>query len=189
MLTAEGCRRRREQLWQRLDPKPQGDYLLLADPIHLMYLANFWIDPFSLGSDFGPFLLLRKDGRSTLIYDKRSPKSVDQAHVDEPKVVNWYDGQSPGRGPRQLALLDTVLSLVPTPAGPLRVHDRPGDPSGAWSRLPAPRWSRSELPRRYASQFASLAATLAPPIVRERCLAWLDSETNSSLVPRRAAAF
>jgi len=130
MLTDEGCRRRRERFWQRLDPKPEGDCLLLAEPIHLMYLANFWIDPFSLGTDFGAFLLLRKDGHTTLIYDKRSPTSVEQAHVDERKVVNWYDGQSPGRGPRQLALLDAVLSLVPTPAGPLRVHDRPGDPSG-----------------------------------------------------------
>jgi Xaa-Pro aminopeptidase len=129
MLTAEGCQRRRERLCQRLDPKPEGDFLLLADPIHLMYLANFWIDPFSLGTDFGAFLLLRKDGHATLIYDKRSPKSVEQAHVDERRVVNWYDGQSPGKGPRQLALLDTVLSIVPTPAGPLRVHDRCGDPS------------------------------------------------------------
>jgi Xaa-Pro aminopeptidase len=129
MLTGEGCQRRRERLWQRLDPKPDGDYLLLADPIHLMYLANCWIDPFSLGTDFGAFLLMRKDGHATLIYDKRSPKSVEQAHVDDRRVVNWYDGQSPGKGPRQLALLDTVLSLVPTPAGPLRVHDRSGDPA------------------------------------------------------------
>jgi Xaa-Pro aminopeptidase len=129
MLTAEGCQRRRERLWQRLDPKPQGDYLLLADPLHLMYLANFWIDPFSLGTDFGAFLLLRKDGHATLIYDRRAPKSVEEAHIDDRQVTNWYDGQSPGKGPRQLALLDTVLSLTPTQKGPLRVHDRMGDPS------------------------------------------------------------
>jgi len=129
MLTVEGCRRRRERLWQRLDPKAAGDYLLLADPIHLMYLANCWIDPFSLGTDFGVFLMLRKDGHATLIYDKRSPHSIDQAHVDERQVVNWYNGQSPGKGPRQLALLDTVLSLVNTQSGPLRIHDRLGDPS------------------------------------------------------------
>jgi Xaa-Pro dipeptidase len=129
MLTAEGCRRRREQLWQRLEPKPDGDYLLLADPIHLMYLANCWIDPFSLGTNFDPFLLMHRDGRSTLIYDKRSPKSVEQAHVAERRATNWYDGQSPGKGARQLATLDAVLSLSPTPQGPLRVHDRPGDPS------------------------------------------------------------
>jgi len=129
MLSAEGCQRRRERLWQRLDPKPESDYVLLADPIHLMYLANFWIDPFSLGTDFGAFLLLRQDGHATLIYDKRSPKSVEHAHVDEQRVTNWYDGQSPGKGPRQLALLDAVLSLVPMQHGPLRVHDRAGDPS------------------------------------------------------------
>jgi Xaa-Pro aminopeptidase len=42
-------------------------------------------------------------------------------------VVPWYDGQSPGRGPRQLALLEEV-----NPAhGGLRVHDRPGDPYAA----------------------------------------------------------
>ena len=129
MLSAEGCQRRRERLWQQVDPKPEGDYLLLADPIHLMYLANFWIDPFSLGTDFGAFLLLRKDGHATLIHDKRSPKSVEQAHADGQHVMNWYDGQSPGKGPRQLALLEAALSLVPTPKGPLRVHDRAGDPS------------------------------------------------------------
>ncbi len=129
MLTAEGCRRRRERLWQRLEAKPRDDYLLLADPIHLMYLANCWIDPFSLGSDFGAYLLLRKDGQATLIYDKRSPHSMEQAHVNERQIVNWYDGQSPGKGPRQLALLDTVLSLVKSPGGALKVHDRPGDPS------------------------------------------------------------
>src|SRR5437867_3988780 len=93
MLSADGCQKRRGRLWQRLDPKPESDYLLLADPIHLMYLVNFWIDPFSLGTDFGAFLLLRKDGHTTLIYDKRSPKSVEQAHADDRRVTNWYDGQ------------------------------------------------------------------------------------------------
>jgi Xaa-Pro aminopeptidase len=129
MLSAEGCRQRRERLWQRLDSKTIDDYLLLADPIHLMYLANCWIDPFSLGTDFGTFLLVRKDGNATLIYDKRSPHSVEQAHVDDRRAANWYDGQSPGKGPRQLASLDAVLSLVKAPVGALRVHDRPGDPS------------------------------------------------------------
>ena len=50
MLTAEGCRQRRQRLWQRLDPRPDSDHLRLADPIHLTYLANFWVDPFSVGA-------------------------------------------------------------------------------------------------------------------------------------------
>ena len=123
MLSAEGCRQRRQRLWQRLDPKPESDHLRLADPIHLMYLANFFVDPFSLGAGFSGFLLLRNDGHATLIHDNRLPKSVETAHVDERRVVNWYDGQSPAHGPRQLAALDRVN---PGGAG-LRFHDRVGD--------------------------------------------------------------
>ncbi len=123
MLTAEGCRRRRERLWQQLDPKPESDHLRLADPIHLMYLANFYVDPFSLGGGFGGYLILREDGHATLIHDNRLPGSVEQAHVDERRVVTWYDGQSPATGPRQLAVLERVN---PEGAG-LRFHDRAGD--------------------------------------------------------------
>ena len=123
MLSAEGCRQRRQRLWQQLDPKPESDHLRLADPIHLIYLANFFVDPFSLGGGFGGFLLLRKDGHATLIHDNRLPKSVDAAHVDERRVVNWYDGQSPAHEPRQLAALDRVN---PDGTG-LRFHDRVGD--------------------------------------------------------------
>jgi len=123
MLSAEGCRQRRQRLWQRLEPKPDSDHLRLADPIHLRYLANFFVDPFSLGAGFDGFLLLRNDGHATLIYDNRLPKSVEAAHVDERRVVNWYDGQSPAHVPRQLAALDRV-----NPGGSgLRFHDRVGD--------------------------------------------------------------
>jgi Xaa-Pro aminopeptidase len=90
----------------------------------LAYLANFFVDPFSLGAGFGGFLLLRNDGHATLIHDNRLPKSVQEAHVDERRVVDWYDGQSPAHGPRQLAALDRV-----NPGGTgLRFHDRVGDP-------------------------------------------------------------
>src|SRR5712691_4791418 len=108
MLTAEGCRRRRQQLWERLDPKPDSDYLLLGDPIHLTYLANFWVDPFSLGAGFPGYLLLRKDGHAKLLHDNRLPRSVEQAQVEERRPILWYDGQAPGKGPRQLALLESV---------------------------------------------------------------------------------
>jgi Xaa-Pro aminopeptidase len=124
MLTAEGCRQRRQRLWHRLDPKPDADYLLLAEPLHLIYLANFYVDPFSLGANFRGYLLVRNDGRAKLIYDNRLPKSVEQAHVEEREVVMWYDGQAPARGPRQLAPLEMVN---PRSMG-LRIHDRIGDP-------------------------------------------------------------
>src|ERR1700674_3303867 len=127
MLTAEDCRQRRVALWQKLDPPPEGDYLLLCDPIHLMYLANFWVDPISLGAGFGGYLLVRKDGHAKLLHDNRLPHSVDEAHVEERRPVVWYDGQAPAHGPRQLAVLESVN---PSRSG-LRVHDRPGDPYAA----------------------------------------------------------
>jgi Xaa-Pro dipeptidase len=127
LLTAAGCRQRRQRFWQRLAPQAPGDHLRLADPLHLMYLANFHIDPFSLGAGFGGVLLLRQDGYTKLLHDNRLPASVQEAHVDERVVVPWYDGQSPARGPRQLALLEAVN---PAHAG-LRFHDRPGDPLAA----------------------------------------------------------
>ncbi|HMC89636.1 MAG TPA: Xaa-Pro peptidase family protein [Gemmataceae bacterium] len=127
MLTTEGCRQRRLRLWQELDPKPDSDHIRLADPLHLVYLANFYVDPFSLAAGFGGYLLLRKDGHATLIYDNRMPKSVEQAHADNRRIVPWYDSQSPAHGPRQLAPLERVN---PDGTG-LRIHDRVGDPYAA----------------------------------------------------------
>ena len=124
MLTAEGCRRRRERLWTKLDPPPESDYLLLSDPIHLVYFANYFVDPISLGAGFPGCLLVRKDGHAKLLCDNRAPKSTLSAHVDERRSIAWYDGQTPGNGPRQLAVLKEVN---PMRSG-LRVHDRPGDP-------------------------------------------------------------
>jgi Xaa-Pro dipeptidase len=123
MLTAEGCRQRRLALCERLKSVVAGDRLLLADPIHLMYLANFHVDPFSLGADYGGLLEVRRDGSATLWHENRLPKSVEEAHVEDRKVVTWYDGQSPGKGPRRLALADQIAA-----SREFRVHDRIGDP-------------------------------------------------------------
>src|SRR5262249_25422162 len=55
--------------------------------------------------------------------ENRLPHSVDAAHVDERRVVKWYDGQTPGKGPRRLALVREIAAN-----GEFRVHDHPGDP-------------------------------------------------------------
>src|SRR5262245_39946162 len=125
MLTAEGCRERRRRFWERLEPKPEAGFLLLADPIHLTYLAGFHVDPFSLGADFGGLLRLDADGRATLFHDNRLPTSVEAAHVDDRQVVPWYDGQSPGRGPRRRVL------ARPAAENGGRIHDSLTDPLGA----------------------------------------------------------
>ncbi len=127
MLTAQGCRQRRLRFWQQLAGRFDGDHVRLADPMHLVYLANFYVDPISLNAGFGGVLLLRSDGQARLLSDDRLKGPAGKAHVDERTVVPWYDGQSPGKGPRQLAL---VAAVNPAHAG-LHIHDRPGDPDAA----------------------------------------------------------
>lgn len=121
MLTADGCRGRVQRLLAAL--RPTGP-LLLADPIHLRYFANAYTDPFHLGADFGGFLKVAADGRTTLYHDHRAPKTYDAAFVDERVPVKWYDGKTPGQGPRRLILRD-VVELAGTGG---RVHDALTDP-------------------------------------------------------------
>src|SRR5205085_6996355 len=71
MLTAEGCRQRRQRFLRALDPFPAEGVVVLADPLHLTYLANFYVDPVSSGAAYGGFLVLRPDGHATLIHGGR----------------------------------------------------------------------------------------------------------------------
>src|SRR6187397_3464368 len=103
MLSADGCRARRQRLWEAISATAHVPALVLADPIHLRYLAKFNVDPISLGADFGGLLVIRPDGYATVYHDRRLPESVQAAHVDQREIVPWYDGPSPGQGPRRLA--------------------------------------------------------------------------------------
>ena len=49
MLTAEGCRQRRLRFWERLDPKPDTGYLLLADRLRRHGLTDVRWHPFTFG--------------------------------------------------------------------------------------------------------------------------------------------
>lgn len=127
MLSAEGCRQRRQRFWQQASFLTQ-DRVLLAQPLHLMYLANFHVDPFSLNAGTGAYLLLRRDGHATLIHDNRLANAAQAAHVDARQVVPWYDGQSRGRGPRAIVLTDALRQLM----GQANVvaDDNPGTTAG-----------------------------------------------------------
>lgn len=123
MLTADGCRARRQRLWQRLEIPADVPFLALADPINVCYLSAAYADPIHLGTPIPIVLLVRRDGSATLVTDRRAPPAVTDAFVDEKVTTNWYDGQSPGVGPRQLAI-DTKLAEH----GVTRIHDRYPDP-------------------------------------------------------------
>ena len=105
-----------------LDANGPTHPLVLCNPINLRYLANFHVDPFSLGGDFGGLLVLQPDGRTKLFHENRLPESVKQAHVDATEIINWYDGHTPGRGPRRLGLDD----IVKTHGG--HIHDSLASP-------------------------------------------------------------
>ena len=78
MLTADGCRQRRQRFWQRLGRQFEGDHVRLADPLHLIYLANFHVEPISLNAGFGGALLLRRDGHARLLHDDRLKAHADR---------------------------------------------------------------------------------------------------------------
>jgi Xaa-Pro dipeptidase len=93
MLTAHGCRERRARLWAALEGK--ADWILLSEPRHLMYFANFYATPFIFRTqNASALLILGKDGASTLVTDSMLGVYGEKAHVDERMVAEWYNGRT-----------------------------------------------------------------------------------------------
>ena len=93
MLTADGCRDRRARLWAALETKP--DWILLSEPRHLMYFANFYATPFIFRTqNAGALLILGADGTSTLLTDNMLNVFAEKAHVDVRLVAEWYNGRT-----------------------------------------------------------------------------------------------
>ncbi|QDU63109.1 putative peptidase [Planctomycetes bacterium Pan216] len=102
MLTAEGCRQRRQRLWDQLEEKP--DWILVSDPRHLNYLTGFYASPFSFRSNgAGAVLILGREGESILVTDNVLDVYADAAHVDEVVAHTWYDCST--TAPHRQALL------------------------------------------------------------------------------------
>ncbi len=152
MLTAAGCRARVSRLLAALRP---AEPLLLGDPLHLRYFANWSVDPFSLGADFGGFLKIDPDGKTTLYYDHRTSKSVDLAFASERVGVKWYDGQTPGQGPRRMILRD-VVELAGTR---WHVHDAVNDADAAVIHQIVGEMRRAKDPDEIAALRACMRAT------------------------------
>lgn len=97
MLTKEGCLSRRARLWSAVPS--DVEWLLIADPRHVKYLANFWIPPFSFSGGERALLLLERDGsnpagKATLLGENFSMKSsMSEPFVDAEVIEKWYDHQ------------------------------------------------------------------------------------------------
>ncbi|MFQ5732896.1 MAG: M24 family metallopeptidase [Planctomycetaceae bacterium] len=90
MLTREGCNARRDRLWQAVPD--DVEWLLIADPRHVHYLSNFWVQPLSFSGGERGLLLLERDNGVTLFADNFALRSaVGGPLVDREVVEDWYD--------------------------------------------------------------------------------------------------
>ena len=90
MLTQAGCQRRRERLWKALPGSIE--WVLIADPRHVYYFSNFWVQPLSFSAGERGWLLLERNGKATLLGDNFALRSrAGDPYVDEEVMVRWYD--------------------------------------------------------------------------------------------------
>jgi Creatinase/Prolidase N-terminal domain len=110
MLTADGCRERRARLFAAL--ADEVDWVLLSEPRHLMYFANFYASPFIFRTqNASALLVLGADGSSTLITDNMLGVFAAKAHVDDRIQGKWYTGA--GSAPeRQGVLVEAGLAAM-----------------------------------------------------------------------------
>ena len=89
-LTEAGCRARRARLWAVLPD--DVEWVLVADPRHVQYLANFWVQPLSFSGGERGLLLLERGGKATILADNFTVRSaVHEPFVDREVVETWYD--------------------------------------------------------------------------------------------------
>ncbi|MBD3672159.1 MAG: aminopeptidase P family protein [Planctomycetaceae bacterium] len=91
MLTEQGCKQRRKRLWESLSETIE--WVLIADPRHVHYFANYWVHPLSFSTSERGLLLLERDGKATLFEDNFTGKSIKptKPHVDRIVTEDWYD--------------------------------------------------------------------------------------------------
>jgi len=90
MLTEAGCLARRKRLWDTLPA--DVEWVLVADPRHVHYLSNFWVQPLSFSAGERGWLLLERDGKATLLGDNFTLRSrAGEPFIDEEIMIKWYD--------------------------------------------------------------------------------------------------
>lgn len=133
-LTEAGCRARRARLWRAV---PDGvEWLLIADPRHVQYLANFWVQPLSFSGGERGLLLLERAGRATLMADNFTIRSaVHEPYIDREIVTPWYDHRHAVRN-RDHVLFDSLKQVAFELAGRTGLVEWEWLPVGAARMLP-----------------------------------------------------
>jgi len=115
MLTEQGCRARRERLWKAI--QGQVEWIVITDPQHLMYFANFRASPFVFNSQGGAAaLIVGRDGSAILIADNVQESFSKSAFADEKISPLWYRCVESAIHRGQL-LVGTVLERLAKCAG------------------------------------------------------------------------
>jgi Xaa-Pro aminopeptidase len=89
MLTEESCRARRDRLWEIIDENVQ--WIIVTEPRHLTYFANFTPSPFVFNSQGAiAALVLGRDGAAILVADNVQEQFASAAFTTEKISPVWY---------------------------------------------------------------------------------------------------
>ncbi|MCA9079290.1 MAG: aminopeptidase P family protein [Planctomycetaceae bacterium] len=128
-LTEQGCQSRRRRMWERLPE--EIEWVLIADPRHVQYLANFWVQPLSFSGGERGLLLLERSGAATLMGDNFAIRSAaHKPFVDEEVLTPWYDHKHSVIN-RDHALLQALQQVAP------RLKGRTGAVESEWLSVAA----------------------------------------------------
>jgi Xaa-Pro aminopeptidase len=110
MLTREGCGGRRRRLLASL--ANPCDVVVIADPAHLVYLANFQPSPFVFRTVESAAILLVEPDKSTLVADDMLGPFLESAFVEETFAPTWYDGDHAAPYRQGLLVASTLARLA-----------------------------------------------------------------------------
>ena len=90
MLTAAGCKSRRERLWASVPETVE--WILVTNPRHVNYLCGFSVNPLSFSAGERAMLLLERDDSATLFADNFARRSAAcEPFVTNEVIAAWYD--------------------------------------------------------------------------------------------------
>jgi Xaa-Pro aminopeptidase len=113
MLTEQGCLERRKRLWDALPD--DCEWVLIADPRHVLYFANFLVNPISFSTSERGLLLLERSGKATLIAENFTRRTATSEPFVDDEIGSgaeqkWYDHRHSVQN-RDHALFDLLLSV------------------------------------------------------------------------------
>jgi len=115
MLTELGCLTRRARLWKLVTDGT--DWIVITEPAHLTYFANFIPSPFVFNSqNAGGILILGRDGSAIMIADNVQEPFLKAAFATERVMPLWYRCVE-SAGLRTELLVGTALERIARCAG------------------------------------------------------------------------